>query len=107
MALYDKDSKKDTMQIATCVINNKLITFKPPFVFELEYKDNGRIIASSKDILRLNTYEKSLKGLRKSIEEGIGLIWNDYVNCSILQLSKDAILFRNILKKRVKQNGNI
>ena len=102
-----KDRRKGTMLIATCVINKRLITFNPPFVFELEYKENGRIIADCNDILTLTTGEESLKAIRKSIEEGIGLIWNDYVNCSILQLSKDAILFRNILKKRVKQNGNI
>ena len=94
---------KNTMNIATCIINNRLITFRPPFKFELEYKDDGMIIADCNDILKLQTYDKSLKKVRKSIEEGINLIWNDYVNCSILQLSKEDIMFRNELKKRVKE----
>lgn len=92
---------KDTMTIATCIINKQLVIFKPPFVFDLEYKDNGRIIAECKDILELNTNADSLMELRISIGDAIGLIWADYVNCPISQLTKDAIEFRNKLKERV------
>lgn len=95
-------TKKQTMNIATCIINNKLIRFDPPFVFTLDYVGDGDIAATNID-LDIMTMAKSHKELRLNIEDQIGLLWNEYVNCSVTQLTKDAIEFRNKLKSRVKE----
>ena len=90
------------MQISTCIINNRLITFKPPFVFELDYVGDDDIAATNIE-LDIMTTAKSHKELRLNIEDQIRLLWNVYVDCPVTQLAKDAIEFRNKLKSRVKE----
>lgn len=92
----------DTMKISNCKINNTLIKFNPPFEFELRYYKQ-RISATDDKVLMINATSTSMEKLRVELEEKIGLLWNVYVNCPVTQLTKDAIEFRNELKKRVIQ----
>ncbi len=76
-------------------IGGKFLNLKEPIYLEVSYENDNYILSNDKFHLRVE--EPSLKAAMEEINKEIEVLWEDYVEASLEELSKDALDLRKEL----------
>ena len=91
---YSKgDYKMENLRYDKLVVGDKTLYFKNGLIMSLTFND-GLLIAEYPD-LELYCCGETIEELDAAIKDDLRFTWINYVDCSINELSKDAVVLRN------------
>jgi len=88
-----------SMQITTVMYNDKEYTLKTPI--EIDCGRCGKQYVLSNDVFRLLAMSDDLESCKQTIVEEVNMLIDSYLNEPNYALTKDAIVFRDGLKRRI------
>jgi hypothetical protein len=97
LSLKDEKSLEgiDWLPLSDVKIGGKSIKLKEPIYLDVSYEDDNYII--SNDRFHLRAEDSSLKAAIAEINEEIEVLWEDYVEAGLDELSQDALDLRREL----------
>jgi hypothetical protein len=100
----DKSSLKSfspviSIPISSFRLDGDIILLSDPVDFSIRFEEDMYIL--SNDELDLYSADKTLEKAFKEIQYDLGVLWKEYVKAPESELTKDAIEFRELLKRRL------